>query len=345
MVRDNTREIPLPSRFLARFTGFAKDIWKYVDVFRHDQEAHGETWDRRVFIPFNDWFKFIDVYYKHIRDPSLRTLVAKHLASLSAWRPTQDIIRFDNDLYSSLVKTSLTGKMPAEILQRLPAWGIYIESPALQIFGKSVEGFFVNLETCYDPNIILLDINYIDNALDSNQVFLPIGDWSVQQAIDKWNADFSEASQRVNGSVNEKSLLKMDDGLVQSLNLLIYVCSYGFWGAASNEPGLVTQTRAAPRKVKGIWRFFPPDKPTIRKIGDEFGELIRKYNKARQQEASEHHASPRPHIRRAHWHGYWQGPIKKESEKPRQFNVRWLPPIPVGKIDEDENSENEQTQI
>jgi hypothetical protein len=33
---------------------------------------------------------------------------------------------------------------------------------------------------------------------------------------------------------------------------------------------------------------------------------------------------PRPHMRRAHWHGYWSGPRSEQ-----QFDFTWLPPIPV----------------
>ena len=36
----------------------------------------------------------------------------------------------------------------------------------------------------------------------------------------------------------------------------------------------------------------------------------------------------RPHVRRAHWHGYWYGP--REGE--RNFKLKWLPPVAV-KID------------
>ena len=37
---------------------------------------------------------------------------------------------------------------------------------------------------------------------------------------------------------------------------------------------------------------------------------------------------PRPHIRRAHWHTYWQGP--HGDPKNRTKSVRWMPPITVG---------------
>lgn len=38
--------------------------------------------------------------------------------------------------------------------------------------------------------------------------------------------------------------------------------------------------------------------------------------------------SPRPHIRRAHLHTYWQGP--RGDPKKRIKSVRWMPPITVG---------------
>ena len=42
----------------------------------------------------------------------------------------------------------------------------------------------------------------------------------------------------------------------------------------------------------------------------------------------------RPHIRRAHWHGFRTGAMKRADgtdipTHQRQLNLRWLPPIPV----------------
>ena len=39
------------------------------------------------------------------------------------------------------------------------------------------------------------------------------------------------------------------------------------------------------------------------------------------------HASPRLHIRRAHWHSFWVG--KKDQPDARFVTLKWLPPIPV----------------
>jgi hypothetical protein len=50
------------------------------------------------------------------------------------------------------------------------------------------------------------------------------------------------------------------------------------------------------------------------------------------------HASPRPHYRRAHWHHFWTGPRNVPGE--RKLILKWLPPIPVGIQDLDDDSEN-----
>ena len=44
--------------------------------------------------------------------------------------------------------------------------------------------------------------------------------------------------------------------------------------------------------------------------------------------SSETHATPAPHIRKAHWSPFWKGP--KDSPAKRYLVVYWLPPIPVG---------------
>ena len=41
------------------------------------------------------------------------------------------------------------------------------------------------------------------------------------------------------------------------------------------------------------------------------------------------HASPRPHVRSAHWHTYWTGP--RDAVFPlRKPVMRWIPPLPIG---------------
>jgi len=43
-------------------------------------------------------------------------------------------------------------------------------------------------------------------------------------------------------------------------------------------------------------------------------------------------SSPRAHVRRAHWHGYWTGPRDGEQK----FVLKWLSPVLVGGGEEKE---------
>ena len=45
---------------------------------------------------------------------------------------------------------------------------------------------------------------------------------------------------------------------------------------------------------------------------------------ARENNGGEH-ASPRAHVRRAHWHSYWMG-----TRDEQQLSLKWLHPILVG---------------
>ncbi len=60
---------------------------------------------------------------------------------MGAWRPTQDILRFDADFYGMLAKTGVSGNLPVEILERMPAWALYFETRELVVEGRHYDGF------------------------------------------------------------------------------------------------------------------------------------------------------------------------------------------------------------
>lgn len=62
--------------------------------------------------------------------------------------------------------------------------------------------------------------------------------------------------------------------------------------------------------------------------GVAIGRQLRAAAKA---ETGAAHKGPRPHIRRAHWHGYWLGP----RAGGQRFELRWLPPIAVALKEEE----------
>ena len=88
----------------------------------------------------------------------------------------------------------------------------------------------------------------------------------------------------------------------------LYLCSQA---AEIRDGGGGKRVPAPPQpvKTKKGMRLFPPDRPMPWEVGYRLGAALRKAWSA-QEAASDTpgtHASPRPHIRRAHWHSYWVG--------------------------------------
>ena len=75
-------------------------------------------------------------------NPSLVSPATMLAALAAAWTPGRIAVRFDDDVARALMNTPLEGTIPTEVLQRLPAWGLYIDCPG---FGAG-SGFFVTLD-------------------------------------------------------------------------------------------------------------------------------------------------------------------------------------------------------
>ncbi|MGH8769053.1 MAG: hypothetical protein ACREVT_12860 [Burkholderiales bacterium] len=121
--------------------------------------------------------------------------------------------------------------------------------------------------------------------------------------------------------------------LAPLVSVLLYLCS------ASSELRDASGTLHRPqrpqfKRTRKGRRLFAPDKPTTWEAGYRLGAALRRAYAQERTEPGDTHASPRPHIRRAHWHAFWTGPKAEPAQ--RKLDVRWLPPIPVAVQDLDE---------
>jgi hypothetical protein len=81
-------------------------------------------------------------------------------------------------------------------------------------------------------------------------------------------------------------------------------------------------------RTKDGMRMFAAEKPVAWDVAYRLGAAIRHAREAPKCEPGEGtHASPRAHVRRAHWHAFWTGPKAQPEE--RKLILHWLPPIPV----------------
>jgi len=251
---------------------------------------------------------------------------ALELAGLAAWRATQQVFRFDPDLYTALLETPIAGLIPGEHFRRLPAWGVYVETPGLcaPLIGGGdapVHGAFAWLDWRADrcEDILTLGLD-TDVQLAIGHVPL-VG--TLEEGLAQVEAEWREgiAAGVAGGGIPDGFAAAAQSVYGRLLSLLLYLCAED--ADYERPPWPVTK-----RTKKGL-RLFPPDNPSVWRVGERIGAVLRHAAEAREPRAlamDGQRTSPRPHVRAAHWHSFWRGALDVERERV----VRWLPPILVG---------------
>lgn len=265
------------------------------------------------------------------------------LMTLGAWRPTQSICHFEKELGESLIGTSFTGDIPSEVFLRLPEWCTYIDTSNFNISkgGIGVNGFFVSLDKGHsdDEQASLFFYYNLANG-EAETLFFALGDWPIEESIARYNdmgTSVLHSIEKIDGIApetlasfkNTAEEMKVDEKLLSiSLNFTLYLCSKAPDIINSQNENKWGQSHPVLQKTKKGYRIFPPDKPVEWIVGEKLEKQVQLFATKQekiQKEEGKTHASPRPHIRKAHWHGYWTGP----KDKPQVFELKFLHPIPV----------------
>jgi len=314
--------------------------WRYIDQFRADRGTHGlPTWPQWCFVPIGatqavvaqdagiDGRMLGAMYPERIAD-------AARLAALAAWRVTQGIYRFDPAVYEAVCRTPVTGDIPHDVLYRLPEWCIYVETPGLQWLGSPMHGVWAHLE--HDVHTSRPELRLLaDSDAALAPMALHLGPWPLSESIDRAVATAATQSRAHHGpdiSGRAPGISALLAGNIEPIvSLLLYICSQaGEIGDGIKRPG-----NPEPKRTKRGWKLFAAEKANTWDVGLRMGAALRRAYQAEQTGQAGEASSPRPHIRRAHWHGYWLGPKKLAdgSDAPaiaRRFDLRWQPPIAVG---------------
>ena len=309
-----------PRQHLAVAAKLYPNIWRQVDEFRAMRGREGlGNWPDWCFLPIAGYHAIVSGGGNN-RVPFDRISDVARLAALGAWRVTQGIYRFDEDLYEAIVSTELKGDIPADLLTRLPAWCVYIELQA----AAGVHGFFAHLES--DMNSGEMELRLL---IDADNALLPVplhlGQWDLVTALEKTASESSKQALR-HGLPTLGSLADLASNIAPMVSLLLYLCS--------EHADYIRPEPPRPKRTKRGERLFPPDSPTTWDVGLRIGAALRRAHDAAPEESagSGAHARPRAHIRRAHWHTFWTGP----RDGNRIARVKWLPPIPVNVDDQGE---------
>jgi len=123
------------------------DAWERADELR---KAPRPDWPLWCYLPMEHWWTIARRHWPNPQATPETVVDFGRLAALGAWRVTQNIYRFDPDLYASLIDTPLTGDLPDDLLYRLPSWGLYLETPGLTFDGRALLSVYAHLD--YAPH-------------------------------------------------------------------------------------------------------------------------------------------------------------------------------------------------
>jgi hypothetical protein len=327
---------------LELFSADHPGIWRLVDEARQWQKRHQIPTPPYVFLALGtarrvmrQWSDTQRTVYNSptgIADNGWEPV--SELKQFASWRPTQGIYRFDPTLYEALIATPMDGDIPVELIQRLPEWCIYIETPGLSaplasgahtpMFGvwatlervdEAVEG--VN-ERYHDIDVLHLGL-HTERQIAVNH--LPLHG-TLESSIALLSKDWARQAGSPDGPT-APPVGYVDQAVAlfaPILSLLLYLCAEASEiGDGSRRPG-----RPEPKRTRHGLRLFPADKPMVWDVGVRMGAALRRAYQT--ESASDGVATGRrmrPHVRRAHWHTFLAGRQREERR------VKWLPPIPV----------------
>jgi len=263
------------------------------------------------------------------------------LPTLLAWQLSQGIYRFDPDLYQEITATVIDDSIHVEAFKTLPEWALYIETPEFPVDAEleKPDGFFVSLDDD-GKNLSLRLVFVLNHGQRLLTLPLPLVGNSVSDCLanlqasarqnlhDLNNMDFAAllATRLAYSLKRSGETFDNPQDIAWCLTLLLYLCC--------EEPDTAaSRSRALPKRDRRGQIMMPPLQPQTWDVGLRFGS---KYRAWKQQahttsEGSGDGKQKRPHIRKAHYHGYWYGP--KKDGATQKYKVRWLSPILVGDID------------
>lgn len=312
--------------YMAAYSRKYPRAWEIAE----DMRAHRSElpqWPAWCYLPLSGWWSVISA---HKGGANLELADAADfavLAALGAWRYTQGIYQYHTAVLDALADTPLGGDMPMDVLHRLPEWCVYVDLPHTPQALGGIRGFFAFLD--FDPKDERHELRFV---LDSGTALwlgpiVHIGPWSVVEGVERMERE----AQRLDPSIEAGNLDDYADLAARLMSVMLYLCA-DEPELLGHEPG---QRPNYPqyKRVKGGDRLFPPVRPHVWRVGEVIGAELGRATDAAPAAPGERH-TPRPHMRRAHWHGYWTGPRKprqdNDQQQPRRFGFKWLPPMAIG---------------
>lgn len=331
----DNRGLRAPTIYISKINKALPEIWKQVDRMRSWRGKDLPSWPDWCFLPLAGSHTLITAAQGD--DTPLSEIWG--FEAVAAWRATQGVYRFDQTIFEALWETPISGDIPGEVLYHLPEWSCCVECDR-DIIGHPCHGFFVHLDYDIEKRTselhLVLDNN--DDHLTPVVIYLTAtvaeGVEAALKDFDRRTRTLADAPASGAGSREIIAHLKAQrTDLEGMISVALYLASAN---AEIGSPSGKIPAKPTVTGTKSGPRIFPPDRPRVWDVAIRLGAALRRAQEtaSKNGESGENpggtHASPRPHIRRAHWHTFLAGPRDGERER----RSKWLAPIPVNVTDD-----------
>lgn len=244
----------------------------------------------------------------------------QYVAQLERFKRTKQILAFDKDFISELIKTDGSFSIRYNIFATLPYDNFYIDlSSAKELCSEiGIDGMLIQIHSVRTTDAefwILNCIPYKDghSIIVTSQVLSNTND-GIELTVD-------EIVESMSIKTNDPDILAADYNRIfpMLINILLYLCSYE---PDIRETTVSKRQRADAKKAKKDKKDYPEQ---VYVVGERFGAAFRKWTKdsvgVNHESTSDGSRKVKPHIRRAHWHRYWYG---KRNSPNRELRLRWV---------------------
>lgn len=260
-----------------------------------------------------------DPHSNYVFRHTLNTAVTAAL--LYEWRKYRQIYRFKKDTADVICQSDLAS-LPIDTLKRLPYPSLMLQCP--DIIQLNAAGWKCDeiLVTVAKDNLIIgtVKTNGKESWLEGATFMVPKGAHSAQDIVDATQDIIARQIHTTEMDKSDAMNAARENLFKNVLALLGYIASAPD-DIVVKKPAQKGVTTAHTPKTTGI-----ADNDTVSIVGETVVRRFIKsrdaYERQRVSETAQHHSTPAPHMRRAHYHHFWAGPLDGE----RKLICHWVAP-------------------
>lgn len=324
----------LPLQLLKHVSKRYPNAWEYMEQIHQSNGKDGNpSWPTWCYAPMAAALAIATQSDKTLFGQLRAVSDAQQIDALASWRVSKEVFIINETLEETLFQQADDTSVPADILMQIPYPCFYIQFTNFMFQGRAISGAFIHLE--YDVKNSSTELRVLFVFADGNTLGFPIHvnagkienseHITVQEAINAIGKDSPLGALR---GMMQTENVAIKDALSKTLQVVLYLCSQNAEIAPNKEQSTVYKCG---RKIRDSYA-------EIRKwdVGIRIGAAIKSSNQSEpfndKTKTHSAHASPRPHMRRGHWHNFWAG--SKSTPNERKLVLKWVAPTFIGELDE-----------